>query len=138
SDGRRENHDGQLEQDGRKGICVAALAARGLGGAGSEQGDDRAGKPDPRAEAGHAPPGTFGPTSLPPAVRCRNSLGTGRPAPANPCSRSMPWITVSGVPTSVVPALTPSRSGSSDLPGGRPSVSSKYVTVSWRSRTCTC
>src|SRR5215472_8120087 len=50
--------------------------------------------------------------------------------------RSIPLTTVSGVPTRVVPALTPSRMGSSERPGGRPSVSSKYVTVSWRSPAC--
>ena len=40
---RREDNDGQLEQDGREGIGVPALAARGMRGARREQREDYAG-----------------------------------------------------------------------------------------------
>ena len=40
---RREDDDGQLEQDGRERVGVPALAARGMGGARREQREDCAG-----------------------------------------------------------------------------------------------
>ena len=82
AEGGREDDDGQLQQDGREGIGVPALAARGMGDARREQREDRAAEPGPPASVGHAPPGTIGPASAPPDVRDRNSLGTGRPASA--------------------------------------------------------